>query len=167
MKTAPKLDRLDFKILSHLQHSGRCSNVDLANEVGLSPSPCLTRVRRLEKHGFIVNYGAQLALAKLGSVIIVFAEVTLNEERKQDFDRFERETASIPGIMECYNVAGRYDYLFKVVSRSVSQYHELMERIIQMDIGVKRYRSYIVLRTSYVKHDYPLLELFGLEEASL
>jgi len=161
MSPGPKLDRLDFKILAHLQRSGRCSNVELADEVGLSPSPCLARVKRLERHGYIVSYGAHLGLAKLGKFVVVFTEVTIKDHRRPDFQRFEQATAKIPEIMECYNVSGGYDYLMKVVVRSVAHYQEMMEGILAMDIGVERYFTYIVLRVPYIKHAYPLKQLFG------
>lgn len=167
MATGPKLDRIDFKILAHLQRSGRCSNVELADQVGLTPSPCLGRVKRLEDHGFIESYGAHLALGKLGPVVIAFTEITLKEHRKDDFVRFERAASKIPEIMDCYNVAGGYDYLMRVVARSVSHYHETMESILNMDVGVERYFSYFVLRVPFSKQEYPLRELFGRDEASM
>ena len=84
MSETAKLDRIDIKILSELQRNGRITNVDLAEVVGLSPSPCLTRVKRLEKAGYIMGYGAQLQLRKLGDVLLVFTEVTLSDHRHDD-----------------------------------------------------------------------------------
>ena len=74
-----KLDRLDLRILCHLQKNGRASNVDIADAVGLSPSPCLVRVKRLEQAGYIAGYGAQIRLEKLGDTLLVFTEVTLHD----------------------------------------------------------------------------------------
>ena len=156
MRTSPKLDRIDFKILAHLQRAGRCSNVDLADQVGLTPSPCLGRVKRLEECGFIESYGARLALAKLGPHVVVFTEITLMEHRKDDFVRFERAARGVPEIMDCYNVAGGYDYLLRVVARSVSHYHDVMEGILKMDVGLDKYFSYFVLRVPFTKNAYPL-----------
>ena len=76
MPDALKLDRIDIRILSQLQRNGRVTNVDLADAVGLSPSPCLIRVKRLEKAGFIVVYGAHVQLEKLGTMQLVFTQVT-------------------------------------------------------------------------------------------
>lgn len=162
MDAVPKLDSIDFKILAHLQHFGRCSNVELADRVGLTPSPCLGRVKRLEQHGFIESYGAQLALGKLGPHVQVFTEVTLKEHRRHDFVRFERAARNIAEVMDCYNVAGGYDYLMMVVARSVAHYHEVMESLLQMDVGMDRYLSYFVLRVPFSKNAYPLRELFRL-----
>lgn len=161
MTSGPKLDRIDFKILAHLQRSGRCSNVDLAEQVGLSPSPCLGRVKRLEEHGFIQSYGAQLGLAKLGPHVIVFAEITLKEHRTPDLRKFERTIKAVPEIMDCYNISGGTDYLIRVVARSVSHYNEVMEHILAMDVGVEQYSSYFVLRVPFSKAAYPLAQLFS------
>ena len=88
MSTDCKLDRIDLRILSQLQKRGRITNVELADAVGLSPSPCLIRVKRLEKAGYIIGYGAQIQLEKLGDVQIVFTEVTLADHRREDFIKF-------------------------------------------------------------------------------
>ena len=94
--TAPaKLDRIDLKILAELQKNGRITNVDLAEAVGLSPSPCLTRVKRLEQAGYIAGYGAHLRLAKLGDTLTVFTEVTLADHHREDFIRFETAILSL------------------------------------------------------------------------
>src|SRR5436190_21688157 len=101
--TAPaKLDRIDLKILAELQKNGRITNVDLADAIGLSPSPCLIRVKRLEKAGFIIGYGAQLQLEKLGTMQLVFTQVTLADHRREDFAKFEAAIRSIDEIVECH-----------------------------------------------------------------
>ena len=84
-----KLDRLDLRILTQLQKNARMTNVDLADAVSLSPSPCLIRVKRLEQAGYIAGYGAHLRLEKLGDTLTVFTEVTLNDHHREDFVRFE------------------------------------------------------------------------------
>ncbi len=89
MTASARLDRIDLRILAELQKNGRITNVDLADAVGLSPSPCLTRVKRLETAGYITGYGAQLQLRKLGDILLVFTEVTLSDHRYDDFSRFE------------------------------------------------------------------------------
>ncbi len=89
MPESIKLDRLDLRILAQLQKNGRITNVDLADAVGLSPSPCLIRVKRLEQAGYIAGYGAHLRLEKLGDTLTVFTEVTLSDHHREDFVRFE------------------------------------------------------------------------------
>jgi len=161
MRSVLKLDRMDFKILAHLQQMGRCSNVELAEQVGLSPSPCLTRVNRLQKIGVIEGFGVQLGLAKLGEFVIVFTEVTISNHRRKDMRRFEEAAEAFPEIMECYNVSGGYDFLLKIVTRSVSHFQSIMDSLIEADLGIEKFSSYIVMRVPFVKHQIPLDSLFG------
>lgn len=156
-----KLDRMDFKILEHLQRTGRCSNVELADMVGLSPSPCHARVKRLEKIGVIEGFGANLSMAKLGDFLIVFTEVTISNHRRKDLRRFEEAAEQLPEIMECYNVSGGYDFLLRIVTRSVSHFQSIMDTLLAADIGIEKFSSYIVLRVPFVKHELPLDRLFG------
>jgi DNA-binding Lrp family transcriptional regulator len=157
----PKLDRMDFKILARLQQVGRCSNVELADMVGLSPSPCLSRVKRLQKIGVIEGFGAHLAMTTLGDFLIVFAEVTISNHRRKDLRRFEEAAEMVPEIMECYNVSGGYDFLLRIVTRSVSHFQSVMDSLLEADLGIRKFTSYIVLRVPFVKHELPLDRLFG------
>ena len=153
---AVSLDPFDLKILAHLQCDGRCSNVELADAVGLSQSPCLIRTKRLQQLGVIRGYGAQIALEKLGEHVIVFSEVTISSHRRHDFRKFEEAAAEHREIVECHNVSGGYDYLLKVVAPSVARFQELMERLLQDDIGIEKFNSRIVLRKPFDKRPYPL-----------
>ena len=150
------IDQFDLKILAHLQREGRCSNVELADAVGLSQSPCLARTKRLQQLGVIRGYGADIALEKLGEYVIVFSEVTISSHRRHDFRKFEEAAAGHREIIECYNVSGGYDYLLKVVAPSVARFQELMERLLQDDIGIEKFNSRIVLRQPFDKRAYPL-----------
>jgi len=153
---AASLDTFDLKILTHLQRAGRCSNVELADAVGLSQTPCLARTKRLQQLGVIRGYGAHIALEKLGEHVIVFSEVTISSHRRHDLRRFEEAAAAHHEIVECYNVSGGYDYLLKVVAPSVARFQELMERLLQADIGIEKFSSRIVLRQPFDKRAYPL-----------
>src|ERR1700733_12058291 len=117
VKGEPKLDRIDIRILAHLQKNGRLTNVDLAQAVGLSASPCLMRVKRLEKAGYISGYGAHIQMQKLGDLLVIFTEVTLSDHRATDFARFEGAVRKVDKILECHLVSGGYDYLLKFVTR--------------------------------------------------
>ena len=156
MSSAVPFDRFDLKILVHLQREGRCSNVDLAESVGLSPSPCLLRTKRLQETGLIRGFGAEIALEKLGDHVIVFSEVTLGSHRPQDFHKFEEAAARYQEIVECYNVSGGYDYLLKIVAPGVGYFQALMDKMLEDDIGIERFASRIVLRQSLVRRGYPL-----------
>ncbi len=161
MEPMLKLDRMDFKILEHLQRTGRCSNVELADMVGLSPSPCHTRVKRLEKIGVIEGYGAFLSMAKLGDCLIVFTEITISNHRRTDMRRFEEAAEKFPEIMDCYNVSGGYDFLLRIVTRSVSHFQSIMDALLAADLGIEKFSSYIVMRVPFVKHELPIDRLFG------
>ena len=155
MSSDCKLDRIDLRILSQLQKNGRITNVELADAVGLSPSPCLIRVKRLEKAGYIVGYGAQIQLEKLGDVQIVFTEVTLADHRREDFIKFVTAIRDVDEIVECHLVSGGYDYLLKFVTRSVSHYQSIIEGLLERDIGIEKYFSYIIIKSPFVKTSLP------------
>ncbi|HQS68253.1 MAG: AsnC family transcriptional regulator [Novosphingobium sp. 28-62-57] len=161
MLPGPKLDRIDLRILARLQQEGRITNVELADAVGLSPSPCLTRVKRLEKAGYITGYGAHVNLGKLGEFLTVFTEVTLSEHRRGDFSRFESRIVRIDEIVECHLVSGGYDYLLKFVARGVSHYQSIIEGMLESDYGIEKYFSYIVIKSPFIKHHLPIQNLFG------
>jgi DNA-binding Lrp family transcriptional regulator len=161
MSSEGKLDRIDLRILSQLQKKGRITNVELADAVGLSPSPCLIRVKRLEKAGYIVGYGAQIQLEKLGDIQIVFTEVTLADHRREDFIKFVAAIKDVDEIVECHLASGGYDYLLKFVTRSVSHYQSIIEGLLERDIGIEKYFSFIIIKSAFVKNHYPLESLFS------
>lgn len=158
---ALKLDRIDIRILSHLQRNGRVTNVDLADAVGLSPSPCLIRVKRLEKAGYITGYGAHVQLEKLGDMQVVFTQVTLSDHRREDFAKFEATIRDIDEIVECHLVSGGFDYLLKFVTRSVAHYHSIAEDVLRESVNIEKYFSYIVIKSPCIKSHYPIEKLFS------
>ena len=155
----PRLDRLDIRILSHLQRNGRATNVDLADAVGLSPSPCLIRVKRLEKAGYVTGYGAHVQLEKLGDLQVVFTQVTLSDHRREDFAQFEAAVRKVDEIVECHLVSGGFDYLLKFVTRSVTHYHSIAEDVLRQGVNIEKYFSYIVIKSPFVKSHYPIENL--------
>jgi len=161
MINAPKLDRIDLKILAQLQGAGRITNVELADAVGLSPSPCLTRVKRLEQAGYITGYGAHINLKKLGDFLTVFTEVTLHDHRSSDFARFEAAVRNIDEVVECHLVSGGYDYLLKFVTPGVDHYQAVIEKMLEGNFGIEKYFSYIVIKSPFIKNHYPIQRLFG------
>ena len=147
MTRPDKLDRIDVKILAELQRNGRITNAALAAAVGLSQSPCLQRLRRLEAAGYITGYAAQVDLGKLADALTVFTEVTLSDHRADDFSRFEAGIAKFDDVVECHLISGGYDYLLKFVSPSVAGYQATIERILDAQIGIDKYFSYIVIKS--------------------
>ena len=163
MGVNPKLDRIDINILVQLQAVGRITNVELADAVGLSPSPCLQRVKRLEAAGYIVGYGARLNLAKLTESVTVFTEVTLADHRRPDFVKFEANIRSVDEVLECHLVSGGYDYLLRFLCRSISHYQEIIESLLERNIGIEKYFSYIVIKSPILKHALPIKKLIEHE----
>ena len=167
MAIAPKLDRIDLKILAQLQKNGRLTNVELANRVGLSASPCLIRVKRLEAAGYIVGYGAQIALQKISSVMTVFTEVTLSDHRRDDFFRFETAMQKVESLVEAHLISGGYDYLLKFMVRNIDHYHETIEALLDQNIGIEKYFSYIVIKSPILKPAFLIESLTRNTERSL
>ncbi len=157
-----KLDRIDIRILHELQKNGRITNVELADLVHLSPSPCLARVKKLQQAGYIIGYSAQIDIARLGPTITVFTEVTLKNHRHIDFSRFQQVAENIDEIIECHLISGGYDYLLKFVTGSVSDYQEIMERLTDSDVGIDKYFSFVVMKSPFIKHHLPLDSIFSV-----
>ena len=147
-----KLDERDLRILAILQQEGRITKTELAERVNLSPTPCWSRLKRLEKLGFIEGYRAKIALKRFG-LTMVFMEAELESHRATDFARFEAEIHKIPEITGCWSVGGGIDYLIQLMVRDIDTYQRLVDRMLEMGIGLKRYYTYIV--TKAIKEDAP------------
>ncbi len=154
-----RLDRIDLKILATLQGAGRISNLELAETVGLSATPCLQRVRRLEAAGYIRGYEAQLDIDRVCSNMVVFTEITLRNHRREDFLRFERAIQAIPQVLNCFLVTGGYDYLAQFIARDILDYQTVIEDLLDRDLGVEKYFSYVTIRQVKRARGYPLSDL--------
>lgn len=161
MDPRPKLDRIDINILAELQRNGRIAYSELAELVHLSTSACLARVKKLQASGYISCYAAQINMAKLGETMTVFTEVTLKNHTQPNFARFQDAIHRIETCTECHLVSGRYDYLLKFVTSGILNYQSTMERLIDRDIGIDKYFSYVVIKSPFVKTQMPLVRLFG------
>ena len=155
-----KLDQIDIKILVELQKNGRITNVELAELVNLSPSPCLIRVKKLQQDGYITGYSARINIAKLGQALTVFTEVTLKNHRQSDFARFLAAIERLDQVVECHLVSGGYDYLVKFITSGIAEYQLLMERLVELDVGIDKYFSFVVLKSPITKAHMPLRSLF-------
>jgi Lrp/AsnC family transcriptional regulator, leucine-responsive regulatory protein len=142
----PNLDATDRRILSALVADGRLSNTELAQRVGLSPSPCWTRVRRLEESGAIERYTAVVDQKMLGLHDVVFVEITLQNHDERVLDRFGAELSRMPEVLEAHLVTGDYDYLIKVAVANTADYERfLRERLYRIE-GIRHSRSTFSLR---------------------
>lgn len=139
------LDRTDRLILQCLQEDGRISNVALARKVNLTPTPCMERVRRLERDGYIRGYTALLDPARVDAGLLVFVEIDLLRTSPDAFRDFRREALKLPELLECHLVSGNFDYLLKARVRDMQEYRRLLgEKILALP-GVSDSRSYVVM----------------------
>jgi transcriptional regulator, AsnC family len=152
-----QIDRYDQKILDALQTDGRLSNQDLADRIGLSPSPCLRRVRALEESGLITGYRALLDAKKLGLSLMALVHISMDRHTPERFERFDREVGQIPEVMECLLITGQSaDYQLKVVVRDMDAYQALLlDRITRIE-GITGVHSSFVLRRVVDKTALPL-----------
>jgi Lrp/AsnC family leucine-responsive transcriptional regulator len=141
------LDAMDRKILSALSANGRLTMNELAEKVGLSQSPCWTRVKRLESGGAIENYAAVLNHKVMGVPNIVFVEVTLDKHDERILEQFGAALGGIPEIMEAYLVTGEYDYLVKVAVAGTEHYERFLRESLYRIPGIRHSRSTFALRT--------------------
>lgn len=122
----PKLDEFDFAILSSLQANGRATNVEIADSVHLSPSPCLRRIRNLEEEGVIRGYRADLDRSKVGLGLTVFVEMKVGGHNKDSANRFQEALAEVPEVISCYMISGSADFLAEVVVEDLQAYERVL-----------------------------------------
>ncbi len=150
-----RIDSIDRAILMALQGDGRLSNVMLADEVGLSESACLRRVKLLEKSGIIERYAMlvdQVAAGKSGNV---FVQITLDRQTHIELEAFESAVRKVPEVMECYLMTGTSDYLLRVIVKDTADYERLHTQTLTCLPGVVRVQSSFALRTVTKKTTIP------------
>ena len=150
VKTPKHIDKIDRRILIELQRDAKISNVDLSRKVGLSPSPCLERVKRLEQQGYITEYRAILDPNKLGAAMLVFVEITLTKTSVDIFAEFSTAVQEQEDIQECHLVSGNFDFLLKTRVADMANYRKLLGDTLLRLPGVSASRTYVVMEE--VKH---------------
>ncbi|MEO0368500.1 MAG: Lrp/AsnC family transcriptional regulator [Pseudomonadota bacterium] len=146
-----------MRILKALQNNGRISNLELAEAVNLSATPCARRVKQLEESGVIKSYRTKLDAQKLGLDLTVMISVTMDKHTADRFDKFEQAAAALPEVMECYVVTGQdSDFLIKVLVRDIPHYEEFLLRRLTKIEGVSGVHSSFVLRQPINKNELPL-----------
>jgi DNA-binding Lrp family transcriptional regulator len=144
-KSRKALDRIDIRILAALQRDGRVTIQKLAETVGLSPRPCLERVRRLEGSGIILGYRTLIDIDRLSRPVTIFAEIALGNHAHRSL--VARRLAAIDEIVECFEVTGTVDYLARFVCADLVRYEELNAQLVDdPKLGVARIVSHVVLR---------------------
>ncbi|PPD33630.1 MAG: AsnC family transcriptional regulator [Methylomonas sp.] len=153
-----ELDRFDRQILQILQTDARISNQELADRIGLSPSPCLRRVRALEESGLITGYRALLDAKSLGLTLMALIHISMDQHTPERFNDFETAIADIPEVMECLLITGQSaDYQLKVVVKDLDAYQELLLKRITGIKGVSGVHSSFVLRRVVDKTAFPVI----------
>ncbi|UVK49017.1 Lrp/AsnC family transcriptional regulator (plasmid) [Mesorhizobium sp. AR07] len=153
------IDPYDLKILSALQRDGRTTMSRLAETVGLSASPCHARVQRLIKDGVLGPFRPDVRIDKLTYSLTVIVPVELKQHESKNFTAFERAISTIPEIVECYAVGGGFDYVLKVITKDIESFQSLMDGLLEKEIGIAKYYSYIVTKTIRRFTGFPLEKL--------
>jgi len=151
-----QLDRIDRNILAELQKNGRISNVELSKHVGLSPTPCLERVRRLEKEHYIKGYKAILNPDKLNYSLLVFVEITLTKNNPDVFEDFSKAVHELEAIQECHLVSGSFDFLLKTRVADMHAYRTLLGKTLLRLPSVSDSRTYVVMEEVKASTSIPI-----------
>ncbi|CAO3452172.1 Lrp/AsnC family transcriptional regulator [Azospirillum sp.] len=155
------LDRIDRKILAALQEDGRLPNTELAERVGLSPSPCLRRVKVLEEAGVIARYVALVDPASVDLPVNIFVSVSLERQVEARLDGFEAAVMARPEVLECYLMTGDADYLLRVVVPDLASYERFLKEHLTRIPGVANIRSSFALKQVRYRTALPLEHLGG------
>lgn len=146
VREADSLDEIDRKILQILQTDSRLTNAELSERVMLSPTPCLRRVKRLEAEGYIQGYRATVNRHKLGLSVMVFVQITLDQQVESALEVFEAAIHKRPEILSCYLMTGDADYLLQVVVRDLDHYAELVRNHLTQIPPVRNIKSSFALQ---------------------
>jgi Lrp/AsnC family leucine-responsive transcriptional regulator len=141
------LDAFDLKIIRALSEDGRMTLAALSEIVGLSKTPCQSRIRRLERDGYILGYRAIVSPVKLGLEHVAFAEVKLSDARASALNDFNRAVMKVPEIEQCHMIAGGFDYLLKVRTRSIAEYREVLGEKLSALPHVAQTSTYVAMET--------------------
>ena len=156
-----KLDHIDHKILRHLQENARITNAELADRVGLSPTPCLRRLRRLESDGVIKGYHTEIDREALGVNVTVIILVKLEREDDKTLREFENAIKDRTEVMECYLVTGKFDYFIRVVVPSLAAYETFLSETLLRMPNIATVESSFTLREVERKVVMPIPESAG------
>ncbi|GAA0322589.1 Lrp/AsnC family transcriptional regulator [Sphingomonas oligophenolica] len=149
-------DAIDRRILSELQRDGRMTNQELSEKVGLSPSPCLRRLRQLESDGLIIGYVALVSPEKLGLGVTAFIRVRLDQQDDRHLSLFEEAVAQFPEVMECYLMTGDADYQLRVVVDDLKAFEDFLRHKLTRIEGVSQLTTSFALRPIVYKTALPI-----------
>ena len=151
-----KIDQIDRKILRVLQREARITNLQLAEEIGLSPAPTLERVRKLERNGIIKSYHANIDASRLGLGLKVMIQVSLIRQIDNAMQKFVDQITEIEEVIECMQVTGDYDYYLKVIVKDIAEYDDLVNTKLSKIEEIGQMRSSVILSTVKDSHIIPV-----------
>jgi DNA-binding Lrp family transcriptional regulator len=154
--TDHKIDSIDRQILAELQEDGRMTNVELAERVGISPPPCLRRVRNLEDKGYIKGFNAAVDQELLGFGVTVFANVGLVSQAEADLVAFENLMRSLPEVRECHMLSGEIDFLLKIVAPNMDAFQRFLTGQLTCAPNVSQVKTSLTVRASFRKPGVPI-----------
>ena len=153
-----ELDRTDYRILHHIQNNARMSNVDLADAIGLSPAPCLRRVKALEQAGVIKRYAGIVDAGAVGLPISIFINISLERQERSKLEDFEASIRSNPEVMECYLMSGSSDYLVRIVVPDLQSFERFLADKLTRIPGVANIQSSFAVKQVVYNTELPLPE---------
>ncbi len=140
------LDRIDRRILTVLQENNRLTNVELAEQVGLSPPACLKRVRQLRESGVIIGDVSLVNPELSGNKMTMLVSVEMERDRKDIYARFQNSINRAPEVIECYQTTGSYDFVLIVCIRDIQAYEAFLERVLRADPNIRKFQSSVSIR---------------------
>ncbi|AAV94438.1 Lrp/AsnC family transcriptional regulator [Ruegeria pomeroyi] len=158
-----QLDQRDLDILRVLSTEGRITKAALADRIGLSPTPCWDRLKKLEQAGLIEGYGARINLKKLAPHVTVFVAAEIADHTAASFRAFEAAMQRYEEVTACWALGGGFDYLLQIVTRDIDAYQRLIDEMLDDRIGLSRYFTYVVTKPVKGTGAPPLKILLGLE----
>lgn len=141
-----RLDARDLDILRVLSSKGRITKAALAERVGLSPTPCWERLKKLEKAGVVESYRANINLRKIGPHVTIFVAAELNDHTAASFQTFEAAMQRYDEVTACWALGGGFDYILQIVTRDIDAYQRLIDAMLDARIGLARYFTYVVTK---------------------
>ena len=156
-----QMDRIDHRIIAALQEDGRMTITDLAEAVGLSPTPCARRLERLQSEKVITGYGARVDANKLGLGVTIFVSVELDKQDRTAIDAFERAIKDCEEVMECYLMTGSRDILLRVVAADLTAFDRFLETRLMPIPGIRNLRSNFALRAITRRNALPVPDHTG------
>ena len=142
-----EINRIDRNILRTLQQDGRISFAELARRVGLTTTPCIERVRRLERDGILTGFSALVNPNAVGAGLVVFVQIRLSRTSQDNFEQFKEAASLLPEVQECYLVSGNFDYLIKARVADMAAYRDFLGETLLGLPGVQESTSYVVMET--------------------